>query len=130
MERVDLSDSDGEFEYAEVDVSSDDDLGPGAVDDDPLATLKAPLKTSKTLSGGAGGAGAGAGGGTRSLPSAGGVSMASGGSGAAAGKGRGAPVAETVTEPVVVDDFIRNFLLNAGLHRSLDAFNTEWCVRG
>lgn len=28
--------------------------------------------------------------------------------------------------PTVVDDFIRNFLIRAGMRRSLEAFNTEW----
>lgn len=34
----------------------------------------------------------------------------------------------TVTQirPAVVDDFIRNFMIKAGMKRSLEAFNTEW----
>jgi sperm-associated antigen 16 protein len=32
----------------------------------------------------------------------------------------------TQVRPSVVDDFVRNFLIKAGLNRSLDAFNTEW----
>ena len=32
----------------------------------------------------------------------------------------------TQVRPSVVDDFVRNFLIKAGLKRSLDAFNTEW----
>jgi sperm-associated antigen 16 protein len=28
--------------------------------------------------------------------------------------------------PTVADDYIRNFLLRCGMHRTLDAFNTEW----
>lgn len=34
--------------------------------------------------------------------------------------------AMTQVRPSVVDDFLRNFLIKAGLKRSLDAFNTEW----
>lgn len=29
--------------------------------------------------------------------------------------------------PEVVDDFIRNFLIKMGMHKSLDSFETEWC---
>ncbi len=32
----------------------------------------------------------------------------------------------TQVRPSVVDDFLRNFLIKAGLKRSLDTFNTEW----
>lgn len=32
----------------------------------------------------------------------------------------------THVRPSVVDDFIRNFLIKAGMRRSLEAFNTEW----
>jgi len=32
----------------------------------------------------------------------------------------------TQVRPSVVDDFIRNFLIKAGLKRSLESFNTEW----
>jgi len=32
----------------------------------------------------------------------------------------------TQVRPSVVDDFIRNFLVKAGMKRALDAFNTEW----
>lgn len=32
----------------------------------------------------------------------------------------------TQIRPSVVDDFVRNFLIKAGLNRSLDAFNIEW----
>ena len=32
----------------------------------------------------------------------------------------------TQVRPSVVDDFVRNFMIKAGLKRSLDAFNTEW----
>ena len=32
----------------------------------------------------------------------------------------------TQVRPSVVDDFVRNFLIKAGLKRSLDAFNIEW----
>lgn len=34
--------------------------------------------------------------------------------------------AKTETMPSVVDDFIRNFFIRAGLTRTLDCFNTEW----
>jgi WD40 repeat protein len=34
--------------------------------------------------------------------------------------------AMTQVRPSVVDDFLRNFLIKAGLKRSLDTFNTEW----
>lgn len=34
--------------------------------------------------------------------------------------------AMTQVRPSVVDDFIRNFFIKAGLTRSLDSFNTEW----
>jgi len=36
--------------------------------------------------------------------------------------------AMTQVRPSVVDDFIRNFLIKAGLNRTLDSFNTEWYV--
>ena len=38
------------------------------------------------------------------------------------------PNGNTITQvrPSVVDDFVRNFLIKAGLKRSLEAFNTEW----
>jgi hypothetical protein len=32
----------------------------------------------------------------------------------------------TQVRPSVVDDFIRNFLVNAGLKRTLETFNSEW----
>ena len=32
----------------------------------------------------------------------------------------------TQVRPSVVDDFVRNFFIKAGLSRSLDAFNIEW----
>lgn len=32
----------------------------------------------------------------------------------------------THVRPSVVDDFVRNFLIKAGMKRSLEAFNTEW----
>jgi sperm-associated antigen 16 protein len=32
----------------------------------------------------------------------------------------------TQVRPSVVDDFVRNFLIKAGLKRTLDLFNTEW----
>ena len=32
----------------------------------------------------------------------------------------------TQVRPSVVDDFIRNFLIKAGMKRTLDSFNTEW----
>jgi sperm-associated antigen 16 protein len=32
----------------------------------------------------------------------------------------------TQVRPSVVDDFVRNFLIKAGLKRALDAFNSEW----
>lgn len=32
----------------------------------------------------------------------------------------------TQVRPSVVDDFIRNFLVNAGLKRTLETFNAEW----
>jgi WD40 repeat protein len=32
----------------------------------------------------------------------------------------------TQVRPSVVDDFVRNFLIKAGMKRSLDSFNTEW----
>lgn len=32
----------------------------------------------------------------------------------------------TQVRPSVVDDFIRNFLIKAGMKRSLEQFNTEW----
>jgi len=32
----------------------------------------------------------------------------------------------TQVRPSVVDDFVRNFLIKAGLKKSLDCFNTEW----
>lgn len=37
-------------------------------------------------------------------------------------------LSNTITQvrPSVVDDFVRNFLVKAGLKRSLDAFNAEW----
>jgi sperm-associated antigen 16 protein len=38
----------------------------------------------------------------------------------------GTPQAITQLRPAVADDFIRNFLIKAGMHRALDAFNTEW----
>lgn len=28
--------------------------------------------------------------------------------------------------PEVVDDFIRNFLIKMGMHKTLDSFETEW----
>ena len=34
--------------------------------------------------------------------------------------------AMTQVRPSVVDDFIRNFMIKAGLKRTLDSFNTEW----
>ena len=36
------------------------------------------------------------------------------------------PATVTQVRPSVVDDFIRNFLIKAGLKRSLEAFNIEW----
>jgi hypothetical protein len=38
------------------------------------------------------------------------------------------PAAHSITEvrPSVVDDFIRNFLIKAGMKTTLDCFNTEW----
>ena len=122
LERVELSDSEDDFEYAEVDVSDEDDVINGGDDDDLLASLK---KKQQAVSFKAGTGGAGS-----SVASTGSNSGNYGSSagGAASGSGnRGRPgVAETVSHPVAVDDFVRNFLLNAGLHRSLDAFNTEW----
>ncbi|KAA0152416.1 hypothetical protein FNF29_03982 [Cafeteria roenbergensis] len=38
--------------------------------------------------------------------------------------GAGAPSVET--RPTVIDDFVRNFLIRAGLLRSLESFNREW----
>ena len=37
-------------------------------------------------------------------------------------------MSNTITQvrPSVVDDFVRNFLIKAGLKKSLDAFNAEW----
>lgn len=35
-------------------------------------------------------------------------------------------VTTTQVRPSVVDDFVRNFFIKAGLSRSLDAFNIEW----
>jgi hypothetical protein len=32
----------------------------------------------------------------------------------------------TQVRPSVVDDFVRNFLIKAGMKRALDVFNTEW----
>lgn len=32
----------------------------------------------------------------------------------------------TQVRPAVVDDFLRNFLIKAGMKRTLDSFNTEW----
>ncbi len=119
LERVELSDSDDDFQYAEVEVPSDDDDDEPS--DDPLASLKAPLRKSGPL-GGAGGPTARA-----TLASAGSTHTGAASVGHGGSRSRpGAP--ETVTDPVPVDDFVRNFLLNAGLHRALDAFNTEWCV--
>ena len=43
--------------------------------------------------------------------------------------GRDAGTKGTVTQrPEVVDDFVRNFLVRMGLHKSLDCFQTEWYV--
>lgn len=38
------------------------------------------------------------------------------------------PNSQTITQvrPSVVDDFVRNFLIKAGMKRTLDIFNTEW----
>lgn len=47
-------------------------------------------------------------------------------SSAAAAAGGSVLEARTESYPSVADDFIRNFLIRAGLSRSLDAFNTEW----
>ena len=41
---------------------------------------------------------------------------------AASGK---APVSQRLE---VVDDFVRNFLVRMGMTRTLDSFQTEWCV--
>jgi hypothetical protein len=30
--------------------------------------------------------------------------------------------------PEVVDDFIRNFLIKMGMHKTLDTFEAEWCA--
>lgn len=30
------------------------------------------------------------------------------------------------TKPEVVDDFVRNFLVRMGMHRTLDTFQCEW----
>jgi hypothetical protein len=40
--------------------------------------------------------------------------------------GEAAPVVRLERHATVVDDFIRNFLVRAGMRRTLDAFNTEW----
>jgi sperm-associated antigen 16 protein len=103
LETVEISDdSDDDFEYAAVDVPSDDE-GDNGSDDDVDATLAA-LKRQARVSG------------TKATSS-------SVGGGAGAKKKE---TAETTSHAVTVDDFIRNFLLSAGLHRALDAFNTEW----
>jgi len=34
--------------------------------------------------------------------------------------------ASTTQKPVVVDDFIRNFMIKSGMKKSLDAFQAEW----
>lgn len=36
------------------------------------------------------------------------------------------PRAVTIQKPVVVDDFIRNFLIKTGMKKSLDVFQAEW----
>ena len=47
-------------------------------------------------------------------------------------KGRGDFNSQTLTtsitqvRPSVVDDFIRNFMIKAGMRKALDVFNTEW----
>ncbi len=40
--------------------------------------------------------------------------------------GEVAPVVRLEHHATVVDDFIRNFLVRAGMRRTLDTFNTEW----
>ena len=44
------------------------------------------------------------------------------------GLGETAGLTSSITQvrPSVVDDFVRNFLIKAGLKRSLETFNTEW----
>jgi hypothetical protein len=122
LERVELSDSDDDFEYAEVEVSDDDDdLLTSGGDNEDLLSLSLKKKQSVGFKAGASGGGSVA----NTGAGYGGSSVASGTAAGGGARGR-APVAETVSHPVVVDDFVRNFLLNAGLHRSLDAFNTEW----
>ena len=34
--------------------------------------------------------------------------------------------AAVIQKPEVVDDFVRNFLLRIGLHKTLDCFQSEW----
>lgn len=45
-----------------------------------------------------------------------------------ASMGQSANMSNTITQvrPSVVDDFVRNFLVKAGLKRSLESFNAEW----
>lgn len=107
LERVELSDSDDDFDYGEVALS--DDGGESSEGDEDLETLR--LRHTQ----------ASAGAGTALMDaSAGGVStMRKTGA-------SGRPYAEVEVQPGVVDDFIRNFLIRRSLSRTLDAFNTEW----
>ena len=99
LETVEISDdSDDDFEYAAVDLPSDDD-DIGSDDDDALVGMRSAAQP-------------------RSLGST--------QSTAAGGGGRKKEAADATSHPTTIDDFIRNFLLNSGLHRALDAFNTEW----
>lgn len=95
---VDLSDDDEDFEYEEVEVEEGED------DDDASEDFEAALRSLQPDTGGAAGEEAGP-------------------SGADGGQ---EPSARVTRLPEVVDDFIRNFLVKMGMHRTLETFETEW----
>jgi hypothetical protein len=105
------------YAYEAVPEFGDDDAAGRAADDDDLAAVvNAMLKTDPGLLAG-----------TLSMGGVGGGDAAtSGRGGGVAAAPAGPPRAHTDTLPSVADDFIRNFLIRAGMGRTLDAFNTEW----
>jgi hypothetical protein len=108
LERVEISDDeDDDFDYAEID-DEDGDLAYATDDEDEDEDLGAALASLRE----------------KSSPS---KQNDRGSSAAAAASASGAaPLAVTQVRPSVVDDFIRNFLINVGMGRTLDSFNTEW----
>jgi hypothetical protein len=101
LERVEVSDdSDGDYRYEAVSVSDS-----GSDDDEDLDAALLSLQRRGAGTGAAAGAGV----------DIKGVTV-----------GGATAAAKTTLRPTVVDDYIRNFLIKAGMLKTLDVFNTEW----